>query len=121
MCMRIFPHPGGHVIASLEVGDEIAIKAGAGWPEAETDVNEVVINVDRASALTHTGRVLLCSDGFLIISTGVHYDDEGQYPSPVTDEARRLLAEAELRQAERDAEWQQAAADFERGDPLELL
>lgn len=95
MCKPSFPDPRGHVIAALEVGDEVKIKAGAGRPVAEQEVIEVIISISGFSALTHTGRMLACTDGDRVTANGVHYDDESQYPTPVTDEARHLLAEAQ--------------------------
>lgn len=106
MCMGMssFPDPRGYVIATLEVGDEVEIKVGAGHPKTEQAVFEVIISVDGFSALTHTGRVLACTDGLLVNVTSVHYDNENQYPSPVTDKARELLA-----QVQRQDDW---AEDF---------
>jgi len=73
--MGRFPADGGDVIASLNIGDEITIRAGAGYPASDIDRTEIVVCVDGFSALTNQGTQLMCSDGLSVTTTGQNFED----------------------------------------------
>ncbi len=52
----------GIIIASLEPGDEIIIKAGFGCPKTEKETKDIITEVDGCSALTVKGIRLRCWD-----------------------------------------------------------
>ncbi len=116
MCSNFSLPPGAKLIASLKVGDGIALEDGAGYPAVEGFALEIIVAVNGFFALTHTGRRLSCYDGLFVSQTGVHYDHESDYPEPISDEARRLLAEAAQRKAELEAKFHGILADIGEDD-----
>lgn len=61
--------PGAEVIASLEKGDEIVLKAGYGYPKSNQDRTLVVMEVADYSALCANGTLLACADGSFVTKT----------------------------------------------------
>lgn len=70
--------PFGIVIAQLNSGDEVIIRAGIGFtknPRPNEDTREIIVKVDDLSALTASGILLSCKDGRGVKATGKHFDD----------------------------------------------
>lgn len=84
-----YPATFGYIIADLKPGDEIIIKAGAGYPEKDVDAIDIVVEVDGMSGLTATGIRLMCSDGAMVKPTGNHFE-MGSFE--IGPEARTILA-----------------------------
>jgi hypothetical protein len=87
------PHPAGPSIASLQEGDEITIKAGAGEPAAEADTVDIIVMVHGMSALTAGGIKLMCADEGLVEPTGIR-DEPGTYE--ISELAQEILAEVRV-------------------------
>lgn len=95
MCFQFGSLPdyrGGAVISALSPGDEIVIKRGFGTPPADGDAVETIVAVDGMSALTASGRVLACDDGYGVEATGNHFDE-----FEISPEAQKILDEIEAR------------------------
>ena len=100
MCHPYFPAPGAEIFDKLSKGSSVVLSYGAGNPRVtELSVAEVILAVDKFSALTNTGRLLSCADAALIKATGDTLAD-GEYE--IAPEAQELLHRAETRQAERN-------------------
>lgn len=82
----------GAIFASLTVGDEVSIRAGAGSPRQEVDTTDIIFDVGGMSALTARGVRLMCTDGFRVRPTGQHFEP-GTYE--VSPEAQAILEEDE--------------------------
>lgn len=62
--------PGAMIIAKLQPGDKVVIRAGAGDPAQAEDATDHILAVEGFSALTAGGIGLSCRDGGLITVTG---------------------------------------------------
>jgi len=82
---------GGWVIANLQVGDLVLIKAGAGMPPQEEDITDIIADVQGMSAITAKGMRLKCTDGYFVQKTGEHFEPGTFEVSP---EAQRIINEA---------------------------
>ncbi len=97
MCFS-YPAPGTDIFKELQKGSVIVLLRGAGSPKVENaSISEVILAVDKFSALTNTGRLLCCNDALLIEATGDMLAD-GEYE--IAPEAHELLARAEDAQSD---------------------
>jgi hypothetical protein len=95
MCKYIsgFQPAGSEIFEEMHVGDEVKIQPGRGMPETTEEVLEIIVAVDGLSALTNTGRRLMCFHSGGLKLTGQHFE-EGEYE--LSKEARGILAPAPL-------------------------
>ncbi len=91
-CSR-YPAGGSGIFKKLRSGDEVKIQAGRGDPETTEEVTEVIAEVSGFSALTNTGRKLMCTDASGIATTG---NRPGYKVSP---KAQRLLEKQGIQKA----------------------
>lgn len=107
MCFAHYPTPGANIFSELERGSIVVLLRGAGYPPVEeASTSEVILAVDKFSALTNTGRLLACTDAGLIDVTGDHLA-EGEYE--ITPRAQELLDLTQSRPDQGDTDW---AADL---------
>lgn len=102
MCMcsgsEFYPPTESGIFFKMRPGDEIKIRPGFGYPQAEAEVTEILAAVDGYSALTASGRRLMCDDAYGLELTGNHFE-AGEYE--VSPETQEILAEVE-KSANRD-------------------
>jgi len=92
-----FPAAGSEIFSELQVGDEIELEAGRGYPAANTETTKIIADVNGFSALTADGIRLACQDGMGITKTGNHFDQVDISPAAqqLLDAAKKQLAETE--------------------------
>lgn len=79
MCHPYYPAPGADIFGELQKGSVIVLYQGAGKPTVEdVSTSEVILTVDKFSALTNTGRLLCCTDSPLLKAYGTLLAD-GEY------------------------------------------
>lgn len=101
MCHPYYPAPGAEIFQELQKGSVIVLSRGAGSPPVEdVSTSEVILAVDKFSALTNTGRQLCCADSPLLKAYGTLLAD-GEYE--IAPEAQEQLRQAEQRRTQRDA------------------
>ncbi len=74
MCFGIFPNPVDEDIAKLQVGDQIIVLAGEGYPEFERDRVDIIWKIDGFSALTAEGISINCHNISKVVRTGNYFD-----------------------------------------------
>ena len=90
MCHFSFPAPGADIFDELRKGSVVVLLQGAGYPPVEAvSTTEVILAVDKFSALTNTGRLLACTDAALIDVLRSEILADGNYE--VSPRAQELL------------------------------
>ncbi|MFZ2202021.1 MAG: hypothetical protein WAV56_01350 [Microgenomates group bacterium] len=107
MCQFSYPAPEADIFSELEKGSVVVLFQGAGYPPIEAvSTTEVILAVDKFSALTNTGRLLACTDAALIDVLSETLA-EGEYE--VSPRAQELLDLTQSRPDQGDTDW---AADL---------
>ena len=103
MCFAHYPAPGADIFDKLEKGSVVVLLQGAGYPPVEAvTTTEIILAVDRFSALTNTGRLLACTDAALIDVLGETLAD-GEYE--ISPRAQELFDLTQSPRAQHDTDW----------------
>ncbi len=102
MCFS-YPASGADIFNELKKGSIVVLLQGAGYPPVEAvSTSEVILAVDKFSALTNTGRLLARTDAALIDVLGETLADSEYEVSP---RAQELFDLTQSPRAQHDTDW----------------